>query len=91
MASDHVPTTNNLIAYITRLKRDGSVEQFARLSGLFTTGEENFANFFRLPFVDAFRTFCLHPTPEGRNLLLGIRSFGPPPSSQPVPSEGLRL
>ena len=34
--------------------------------------------------MDAFRTFCLSPTPEGRDLLLGIRQFGSP-ISRPAP------
>jgi hypothetical protein len=39
-----------------------------------------------LPYVDAFRTCCLHPTPEGRALLVGIRQFGPllTPTTPPV-------
>jgi hypothetical protein len=43
-----------------------------------------------LPFVDALRTFCLSPTPEGRARLLGIRQFGSPISRRAASLEGLR-
>jgi resolvase-like protein len=32
-------------------------------------------NTFRLPVVDAFRTFCVNPSPEGSALLSGVRNL----------------
>ena len=43
------------------------------------------------PFVDAFRTFCLSPSPEGQNLLLAIRQFEPLVSPPSTILEGVRL